>query len=782
MAAGDLAPGGGADEHQLPAEVPPLAVLPPPGVVGCVVGTPGQADCPADALAEVAPLCPLGFVVDPTLPVAQGGLPRCKPDPARCAALPFGLAGPLPADALYVDASAGDDANSGTLAKPFATVAAAVAAAKPNQTVAIQAGAYNGSVTIAKPITLRGRCAEQVHLFGNLSTPAITFALAGGDKQGARGVALSLHGIGRGVEVSGAGSVQLEDIWLGGVTTAGVLVKAGAVQARRLVVDGTLPNQDKLFGDGIAVTGGSLQVQEGRITRTLNAGASAHGGTTLELASVVIDGVEPQVKTAEFGYGVSAQSGAQVSLLGVRVHGASRNGIFVSDAGTALSANRLLVDATRQASDYAVGVQVQLGATASLSRARLSQNAGGGIALQHPDSMGKLSDVLVDANGVAAASGGSGGIAAFDGAQADLDRVRSSGNRRFGLLVSGAGAVATARRVLTDGTLTVNEKAVAGQGIAVLAGAKLRLDGARSTGNQDGGIQVAQPGSELRANRVVSDHTQALSTFLLSGWGLDVREGAQVWLSRARLVDNQTLGLFMHGADARLHAVGLLVADTQPRPKTGSHGRGINVQNGARLALAGSIVRDNRDIGMASFAAGPHAWTGVVVTGTGHAPGQQFGLGVSLNDSNELTAMVAMVVRGNHSVGVVVCRARATLAGSVLADTLFGAYAKDLTRKPAIGNLAQLADGIHADVADELKVLDSFVVGNLRAGMLARQSPKVALERVLVAGGHFGIAATGGPLPAIAASVVVGTGQAKASDSGLVVAPVPQLVKVEPGP
>ncbi len=76
---------------------------------------------------------------------------------------------PIPADALFVAADGGSDANLGTEAEPFATVAHAVGAAAPGATIVMREGVYRESLgTISKPVTVQAYPHDQVWLSGSV--------------------------------------------------------------------------------------------------------------------------------------------------------------------------------------------------------------------------------------------------------------------------------------------------------------------------------------------------------------------------------------------------------------------------------------------------------------------------------------------------------------------------------------------------------------------------------------------------------------------------------------
>ena len=267
------------------------------------------------------------------------------------------------------------------------------------------------------------------------------------------------------------------------------------------------------------------------------------------------------------------------------------------------------------------------------------------------------------------------------------------------------------------------------------------------------------------------------------GFGVTVHAGAQLLLERARVTDNRSIGLFVTLADTTVTATDLVVARTLPMAD-GTFGRGINVQEGATLSLARSLVIENHDVGLyASDADTTVTATDLVVARTLAEADGTGGRGVGVEAGAVLILQRASITN-NHDIGLFVAGAGATVTATdlVVARTLaqadgtggrgvhvqFGA-ALSLQRATVRDNLEGAliflagasgsvtdvmlsATGLSADplgIADGLLARGSEVTatrvvarGNARAGFLFAES-QATLKSCWSTGNHYGLVVNG---------------------------------------
>lgn len=336
----------------------------------------------------------------------------------------FGDAKPGP-DTVYVDATtAGGD---GSIDKPFATIQAALDAARDGATIAIAAGKYPEALKIRKRVIVQGACAASVELAGAGEFTSVDVTATAE----LRDVAVS--GSGFGIVVTNAKDVILDRVHVhdtksGGVyvanggpgasatlraslveraTGAGATAGSGTLTIERSLIRDTRADTRRDWGYGVRAErfgppdkpGGpaSVTVRASVLERNTTGGALAQGSALIIEASVVRDtAVRPKDNLAGEGViGLYFQSAAEVSILqswiarahtaGVAMYGGklSIDRTTIEDIGTngvgalgmgvlarpdiaALGTTELNLGASRIANVRHVGVLIQ-GATATLT-------------------------------------------------------------------------------------------------------------------------------------------------------------------------------------------------------------------------------------------------------------------------------------------------------------------------------------------------------------------------------------------------------------------------------
>jgi hypothetical protein len=504
--------------------------------------------------------CGVGFVHDgdrgcepilPSAPCAAGmmaavGEDTCR-DVATCA---DGTWGDIPIDGntQHVDASyAGVDSDGGA-AKPWITIADAIAAASLDAVIAIAAGTYTGDLIVTKRVKLWGRCPSMVEIVG-------TGALAVFFRNGATGSEIrniAVTGAGVGI-YSGGASVTVEQAWVHDTALPGIVgeddfgpteltVRGTLVEQAHeygiyalgsgATVDGcevrdTQANAQNPWGRGVAaltnlVTGsaGWIDVRASLISRNIEVGVAAIGSSATIQDSVIRDTL-PNTQSVQ-GRGAVAQHdpqtdfGATMAIRGSLIEGSSGHGIFAS--GAELTIERSIIRGTHvDASGSGRGLEIQ--------------NAGDSPA---------AASILT------------------------LDRSLITHNDEANVLVSGAAAMVT--NLVVRGRAP--DQGVGGPGFSTQddPGSGLRgvLDLSASLFERNGGAGVFVEGSDAQIDAVVVLETGA-GTSGLFGRGINIQSST------------------MTGASSSATIQSVLV--------DGSHDFGILISD-ATVAIVGSVVRN----------------------------------------------------------------------------------------------------------------------------------------------------------------------------------------------
>ena len=802
-----------------------------PGAMPATAGAAGCVD------VGVPWLCPPGFLVDPG-DAAPGALPGCLPDPADCGTSTYPSV-PSGGPVVYVQkgAKAGGD---GSLASPFTSVGLAIAAAPAGATVAIAAGAYSENLVLAKPVRLIGRCAAQVSIAPAVSEPVVRVVgkRSGGEVEL---VGLRLTGSASGLIADDGPSVRLQRSAISGATGFGLRVRGTHVTLSDLLIDHTradgigdagiglfllagatvnlsdvrlhdnrsvavvaVGSDSELVASGLLVDGTrehllfgaeglGMAIQEGasatlsasRISGNLKTGVVVEGGARLVAHGLVVDGTLAN-SDGYLGIGISATSGANVTLRGVRVSGNRTRGLDISGPDTRVDARGLVVDGTReQVADASLGtgLHVTNRAIATLRSLRLSDNRGIGLAASITGTDVKATDLLVDGTRPSISAEEPGlGVALFAGATVTLLRARVTDSRGAGVAVIGSSSALRATDLLVEGSRAATPY-WPGQGLVIAAGAMAGLTRARIIDNRASGVFVVNPDSHLGARALQVDATRETPGAGGLGVGVLVSNGASARIGGGRLHDNRLFGLMAYDPGTRAVITGLLVDGNRPASSSGLGGGGAVAGSGASLTVTGCEIRDNRYIGVAFHRAGsPATVIGTVIGDTfpgtpqGTAKLGEYGTAVTALSCASGVDVVACRLVGNHAAAAAFTDTDARLSDTVAADNAVAAFTIADANATGGQTSVELADGFVVKGKLDLDVADCLVQRMPRAGLLADGPVTGTLSGTLITTSHFGVVAQGGAALATAGSALWQNATNLAGDSGLFVPAAPHVL------
>ncbi len=233
----------------------------------------------------------------PATPCAAGtfaipGEVACHEPSACTGADPWGE---LPDDpsALYVDA-AYTGTSDGTRARPFVTLAAAIAASSataPNKIV-LAAGTYDGTFTGGKELELRGRCARRTIVTGEIvSSKALTFASIT-KRDGRAGTNTRMRVIdsivGEQSSVNGFTEVEIRGSLFEGTSLRGAHIGGKLATIERSAFRGV---RASATGDAAALQfvgkGGTMKIADTLIEDSAGLGVRVEAGTTTIVRTVI---------------------------------------------------------------------------------------------------------------------------------------------------------------------------------------------------------------------------------------------------------------------------------------------------------------------------------------------------------------------------------------------------------------------------------------------------------------------------------------------------------------
>ncbi len=786
-------------------------------------------------------VCPLGFIVDEKSPVGEGQLPPCLPDPADCGQAVWpDLAGATAV--VYVSAADGNDAADGSKTAPFKTISHALALSASGATIAVAAGTYAESLDIAKPAAIFGRCAALVAIIGadKQSVVVVDTTEVAGDVS-LTGVRIS--GKARGMSLYGGPKVKLSRVFIADTQEIGLYVDGttAVLDADSVVIARTQAKEPKkTFGLGLDIEHGArATVKNMRLSANHWSGLYvADAGSHLQATGLLVDGTESGASDGLLGDGLVVNGGAQAVVAAGRLHGNSNKGLRVLGHASELRAMRLLVDATRpHKADQTTGAgaSAQDGATLILQFARLTGNRAWGLAAESSATIVDATHLLIDGTLPRLMDGRSGfGAWANSAAELRLTDARFSANHQAGLLVEDDGTALLARQFLVDATLAQTLDKRYGQGVAVQKGAHAIIYQGRLTQNRTSGLNIGGSGTKFAAQFLLVDATLPRQLDQSAGFGLSVDAGAYVRLQDVRLSGNHTRGLMAYDATTKVEALHLLVDGTVGQASDGVFGLGVSVQGGAQMNLWDGRLSGNRDFGLVVDGQGSamrasrllidgtlaqksdqkRGWgvnvsydahldlqattvvgsrdagvfvyaaslaaAGLAVRGTGPAADQTGGSGIWLLGKST-ALLLASTFNANLGATVAVDHSTLTASGCTFSATGVGKYPEVNAKSETTGKVTSLADGVLLNASASLAFDRCLFFGNERAGFLAESCTGLSVTRCLINASNspYGLVFQHTIAALDALNAVFGAAvQDRASDAGLSLPLPPEPVDV----
>lgn len=591
----------------------------PPGA--CAPGT--MARLGEETCAPVGwTKCPAGFEADPLGWGCRDVLPSTACTGATLDALGSTSCQPIgdctapfpPPDAtVFVDAS---------LAQPdathFASLAAAVAAAPGGAVIAVEAGHYAGALSLKRPVSIVGRCAERV-------------------------------------------------VVQGPVSTAGLRVSAPGVQVRGVTVTG-------FRWGAVVLSGGALTLTESLLAANVEVGLGLQDGASARITGSVVRGTVPGT-AGTLGYGVTVSGASSLTMERSAVVHNQRAGVLVGEPGARATLRGVVIRDTQAAADGADGdgLQVENGGTLSLSGCAVLANHSTGVVCL--DSTLELSDSVVRDTLAGRALSTGQGVTADRSAQVTVTRSALTGNHHSGLQVLGASQLSLVDSVVRS---TVSDR---GQGPAALHGGEgstLVIRSSALVDNEGQGLAVTQGASATLDRSLVAGTTHGGPADF--DRGVNVTLGASLTLDRSTLEANQGAGVTVleeapSAQPSHLTASMSLIRGSTSAPN-GERGDGLAVQF-ANADVVDSAIADNREAGaVVAGASSSLRLSRAVVTGSAKTPLGHYGIGVAATVDARLE-LVDVDVRASEGIGIAVAGASAVVVRGRVAHNPVALYLGD---------------------------------------------------------------------------------------------------------
>lgn len=662
--------------------------VPDPTGFGCVDVSPPD-DCAPGTMPTIGDTackpvgttsCAAGFAPDPsgwgcvaTLPSsACTGATMEKLGSTSC--IPVGdcnAAFPPAAATLFVSASGPSDATH------FTTIGAALAAATDGTTIAVDTGTYQEDLSVAHAVTIAGKCPAQVSITAASPTAA-------------------------GVAVNGAHAVKVSGVTLsghlGGVTAAG----GATIGLTSVVIDGNALA-------GVTATG---------------------AGTSIEIDDSVVRGSVASTSPVGSGDGVDIGAGAGVTMKRSAVVANTNAGIYATGAGsTLLFQDGVVTDtAVKSTGDYGVGIDIVTHAVASVERSFVARNHEAGLVAAAAGDL-DVKQSLVTGNLPSSAGYGRG--ITNDGGSVTVEESTFTANVDVGI-ASQSGATLTAKNSVFRGQLP-NADGSKGVGASASSGAQVSLDTCAMVGNSEEGVFADGTGSQLSMTRSITRDGVMLKGNV-AGNGAVAQNGGHLVISASAIVANHESGLLLFDPSTKADVSGTIIA-RQLTSQNKQYGRGVVLQNGPTLVMAGSVIASNTDIGLSLRGTGTNATLSTTIIRDTDAQPLDGSHGRGVNVIEGATASLTdCEVYGNREVAALTSGAAAalTVKTSVIAGTKLDTKTDSAGRGFAVQNTASAQ-------LDNSVVSDNFQVGVSAAGVGATlELTETLVDATKVASGDFG--------------------------------------------
>ena len=378
-----------------------------------------------------------------------------------------------------------------------------------------------------------------------------------------------------------------------------------------VVIRDTQPQEsDRRGGRGMQVSDGAqVEVTRALFEQNREAGIlAASTGTVLNLTNVVIRNTQSQESDGMYGRGLHIKKGAQVEVTRSLFERNHEVGIGAADTGTILNITDVVIrDTQPQESDrmYGRGLVVSEGAQVDVNQAIFDYNREICIAAGYSSTILNLTDVVIRDTQPQESDGMYGrGLEVSEGAQVEMNRALFDRNHDTGILAGHTGTILSLNDAVIRDTQPRESDKMYGEGLGALEGAQVEVIRVLFERNRNIGIVAAGNGTILNLTDAVISDTQSRESDGMSGRGLSILKGAQVEVIRALFDRNRDFGIGAAHAGTILNLTDAIIRDTQSQESNGIFGRGLNVQEGAKVEVIRALFERNREYGIAAGHAG----------------------------------------------------------------------------------------------------------------------------------------------------------------------------------
>ena len=518
---------------------------------------------------------------------------------------------------------------------------------------------------------------------------------------GKRGWGMRIH---KGATATVSGSLLEENGQLGlSVQEAGTEVELSESVIRR-----TLSDENGASGVGIEANAGcKLSISSSLLEENRQAGLSVFApGTEVYMSASVIRETLP-AGSGFYGWAIQASLGGSVSLTGSLLEKNTYVGLTAGDSGTKAEMSGCVVRQTLSDTTGVLGrgVHATEGCEIDVSHCLLEENREIGIAIFGPDTKVDIAESVVRKTMPNAKGERVGGIMASGGCVVSLSNSLLEENSGIALITELSGTIVDVSNSELRKSMPGESSEGHGKGISAELGSRVSLKNSVIAENRTAGLVALDPETEVEISGSIIRKTTP-DELGEGGWGLLAANGAGVWIDDSLLEENSHIGLVAKDPGTRVEVIDCVIRQTLPSPD-GTSGMGIQASDECKLMVAGSLMDENRRVGL--IASHPGTVVDVrdsVIRGTLPGLDGSHGRGIEAN-TEVIMSVTGCLVEENREVGL-----------NVYGDDTDVQVSDSVIRKTLQGPIGNSGPGIQAGEGCRLSVTDSLLEENQNVGLI----------------------------------------------------------------
>ncbi|MBD90437.1 MAG: hypothetical protein CL940_08875 [Deltaproteobacteria bacterium] len=284
-----------------------------------------------------------------------------------------------------------------------------------------------------------------------------------------------------------------------------------------------------------------------------------------------------------------------------------------------------------------IGLAAYLGAQVDLERVIFEDNEWFGVFVSGDGTVVTATELLVKGTRPRPGPAGNRGVSAQDGGTMHMERALLTGNARTNALCGGSIPNTLSAMTLKDVVLTQVTPAEPGattEDLFVNHGSTVSVENTVVLHHGVIGIIVDDPGTSVALDGLVVIGPEASDATVSES--INVQGGASVSLHQAAIHRGRDTGLYITDEGTSVQAEGLYINETQPTAQISS-GMGILAREGATLNLEGGALIRNFEAGLIARGFATADVAGLLVEGTQATTTGEKGSGIDAFNGAEVT-------------------------------------------------------------------------------------------------------------------------------------------------